>query len=327
MTSTAVKNRTEQKFAAVHLDSLRVDSVLEFDLYLKVSNELVLYRSANLPFTERTRQKLLENKVDRLFVDQEGKVLYQRYIESNLNKILVDPHIQQEKKAAILYDTSTNLVKDVLNNPTYGDNIRRSQELVSTTVDYILKGRDAFLNLLKITSFDYYTYTHSVNVCTFSIALAQQMGMNDEEFLNSLGVGALLHDVGKSKISERILNKRSALTPIEFEIMKKHPKWGVDILSETNVVKPDVMYPVLEHHERGDRRGYPGGLSLDEMHIYSRIVAIADSFDAMTTERVYQHAMETYPALRIMFSLKGAYDERLLRAFCELMGPTGLAEL
>jgi HD-GYP domain-containing protein (c-di-GMP phosphodiesterase class II) len=84
---------------------------------------------------------------------------------------------------------------------------------------------------------------------------------------------------------------------------------------------------VLEHHERGDRRGYPGGMSLDEMHIYSRIVAIADSFDAMTTERVYQRAMDTFPALQIMFTLKGAYDERLLRAFVELMGPTGLLEI
>lgn len=327
MTSTAVKNRTEQKFIPVHLDSLRVDSVLDFDLYLQVGSDLVLYRSANLPFTEKTRQKLMENRVERLFVNQEGKALYQRYIESNLNRILIDPSIQQEKKAAILYDASTNLVKDVLNNPTFGDNIRRSQDMVATTVEYILKGRDAFLNLLKITSFDYYTYTHSVNVCTFSIALAQQMGLNDEQFLHQLGIGALLHDVGKSKISERILNKRSALTPIEFEIMKKHPKWGVDILSETNVVAPEVYYPVLEHHERGDRRGYPGGMSLDEMHIYSRIVAIADSFDAMTTERVYQRAMDTFPALQIMFTLKGAYDERLLRAFVELMGPTGLLEI
>jgi putative nucleotidyltransferase with HDIG domain len=157
--------------------------------------------------------------------------------------------------------------------------------------------------------------------------LAQQMGIKDEQFMHELGVGALLHDIGKSRISERILNKRSTLTPIEFEIMKKHPKWGVEILSETNVVAESVYYPVLQHHERGDRRGYPDGLSLDEMHVYSKIVAIADSFDAMTTQRVYQKAMETFPALRIMFGLRGAYDEQLLRNFVELMGPTGLLEL
>lgn len=327
MTSTALKNRTEQKFLPVILDSLRVDTILEFDLYIKVSSELVLYRSANLPFTEKTRHKLLDNRVDRLYVTFESKAKYQRYIEANLDKILEDPFVHEEKKAAILYDTSTSLVKDVLANPTYGENIKRSSDLVSNAVQYILKGREAFLNLLKITSFDYYTYTHSVNVCTFSIALAQQMGMNDEQFLNELGLGALLHDVGKSRISDRIINKRSSLTPIEFEIMKKHPKWGVDILTETAMVPETCYYPILQHHERGDRRGYPTGTSLDEMHLYSKIVAITDSFDAMTTDRVYQRAVETYPALRIMFSLKGAYDERLLRIFVELMSPSDLLEI
>lgn len=322
MPSTVLKNRTEEKFMPIYLDSLRVDSVLGFDLYIQVQNRLVLYRSADLAFSDRTRQKLLESRVDRLFVPAENKVQYQAYIEENLDKILSDPAIEEENKAGILYDTSTNLVKDVLNNPTYGENVQRSKDLVTQTVSFILKGKAAFHNLLKITSFDYYTYTHSVNVCTFAVALAQQMGFNDEQFLNELGVGALLHDVGKSRISDRILNKRGSLSQIEFEIMKKHPAWGVEILEESNLVEPASVYCVLQHHERGDRRGYPNGLSLDEMHLYSRIVAITDSFDAMTTERAYQHAMESYPALKIMFSLKGAYDEELLRNFVDLMSPT-----
>ncbi|UCC44329.1 MAG: HD-GYP domain-containing protein [Candidatus Zixiibacteriota bacterium] len=327
MSSTAIKNRAEGKFMPIHLDSIRVDSVLDFDLYLSVDRQLVLYRSANLPFTERTREKLLENHVEKLHVAFASKQKYQRYIEKNLDKILQDPKVEEINKAGILYDASTNLVKDVLSNPTYGDNIQRSKDLVGNTVNYILKGRDAFLNLLKITSFDYYTFTHSVNACTFSVALAQQLGFNDEQFLHDLGIGALLHDVGKSKISDRIINKRSALTPIEFEIMKKHPQWGAEILHETDMIPEVSYYPVMQHHERGDKRGYPEGLGLDDMHIYSKIVAVVDSFDAMTTERVYQRAMDTYPALRIMFSLKEAYDEEILRAFVELMGPSGLTEL
>ena len=327
MSSTAIKNRTEQKFMPIYLDSLRVDSVLDFDLYLRVNSQLVLYRSPNLAFTERTRQKLLENHIDRLYVPFENRARYQHYIEKNLDKILADAAIPQEKKAGILYETSTNLVKDILANPTYGENIQRSKELVTNQVNYILRGREAFLNLLRLTSFDYYTYTHSVNVCTFAVALAQQMGFKDEQFLNELGTGALLHDVGKSRISDRILNKHGSLTPIEFEIMKKHPKWGVELLEETSLIESASYYAVLQHHERGDRRGYPQGLSLDEMHVYSKIVAVVDSFDAMTTQRVYQSAMDTYPALKVMYSLKGAYDEQILRAFTELMGPIGLADL
>lgn len=324
MNLLAKKTRTDQKFIPIHLASLRVDSVLDFDLYLSVDHQPVLYRAADLPFTEKTRAKLIDNKVEFLYVTSENRDVYQRYIEANLPKILSDPEIPEEKKAGVLYTTSTNLVKDVLANPTFGENIKRSQDLVATTVGFILKGQQAFHNLLAISSFDYYTYTHSVNVCTFSVALAQQMGFQDEQFLNELGTGALLHDVGKSKISDRILNKRSRLSSLEFEIMKKHPQWGADIAADSELITSSCVYPILQHHERGDRRGYPHALSLDEMHIYSRIVAIADSFDAMTTRRVYQEAMETFSALKIMFTVSDAYDEHALKAFVELMGPEGL---
>lgn len=303
-----------------------MDSVLNFDLYININHNLVLYRSANLPFTESNRQKLIENKVERLYITNDNKNNYQVYIEKNLKTILTDPTVAEESKARILYDTSTNLVKDVLTNPTYGENIQRSKDLISNTISYILNGPKAFHQLLDISSFDYHIYTHSVNVCTFSIALAQQLGFYDEEFLHELGTGALLHDIGKSKISERILHKRSGLNATEFEIIKKHPKWGVEILSETDEIEASCYYPVLQHHERGDRTGYPNGISLDEMHIYSKIVAIADSFDAMTTERVYQKAVETFPALKTMFTMRHGYDEKLLKAFVELMGPSDLLD-
>ncbi|MFH1686022.1 MAG: HD-GYP domain-containing protein [bacterium] len=323
--SAPVVGTTEQtEYLGIHLDSIRVDSVLEFDLYLRVNGAMVLYRSADMPFTDRTHQKLMANNVEQLFILTKNRPLYQRYIEKNLDKVLADPEIEETKKAAILYDTSTELVKDVLSNPTYGDNIQRSKDMVANTISFILKGQEAFHSLVRITSFDYYTYTHSVNVCTFSIALAQQLGLDDEEFLHHLGTGALLHDVGKSKISTSILNKKSSLTPQEFEIVKKHPKWGVDLLSESDDLDPVALYPVLQHHERGDRGGYPDALKLTEMHQASKIVAICDTFDAMTTRRVYQKANDTFSTLKTMFALKGAYDEHYLQSLVQLMGPAGL---
>ena len=95
MTSTALKKRSEQKYIAIYLDSLRVDSVLDFDLYINVNNQLVLYRAADLPFTERTRMKLLENKVERIYITNENRQNYQRYIEKNLNRILTDKAIEE----------------------------------------------------------------------------------------------------------------------------------------------------------------------------------------------------------------------------------------
>ncbi len=319
--STLLKSKIEQQPVAIILDSLRVDTILDFDLHIMANNGLVLYRSADLPFTEENRQKLLENDVERVYITGANRDKYQKYIERNLGTILDDPAIAREQKAGILYETSTNLVRDVLSNPTYGENIHRSKHVVSTSVEYILRGRESFLDMLRTASFDYHLYTHSVNVCTFSIALARQMGQTDKTFMNELGIGSLLHDVGKSKISERILYKKTALNRTEFEIMKKHPEWGVEILNQSSAVPKNAHYPVLQHHERGDRSGYPDGIAMDEMHVYSRIVAIADCFDAMTTERSYQKAIDTYQALKLMLSMKNAFDEECLRYFVELMGP------
>lgn len=315
----------ETQFTAIHLDCIRVDSILDFNLFLEVGGRHVLYRAADMPFTDQTRCKLLENRVQRLYISDANRGRYQRYIEDNLDKVLKDPNVDEERKASILYETSTDLVKDVFDNPTYGDNIQRSKTLVTNTMEFILEGQQAFHSMLKITSFDYYTYTHSVNVCTFSVALAQQLGITDKRYLHDLGVGALLHDVGKSRISDAILNKRASLTDQEFEIMKQHPKWGTEILTDTDELSSTSYYPVLQHHERGDGSGYPSNFLGDEIHPSAKIVAIADSFDAMTTDRVYQKAMDTFPVLRLLFSMRDAYDEEYLRAFAELMGPSGLA--
>jgi putative nucleotidyltransferase with HDIG domain len=324
MTTSLQTTKTKPKYLPIYLESLRVDSVLNFDLHIRINRDMILYRSSDLPFTEKTRQKLLENNVSRLYVGSESKDKYQKYIEQNLEKILDDREIPETKKSGILYETSKSLMKDVLENPTYGENIQRSKSMVGHTVSFILKGQAAFHNLLKISSFDYYTYTHSVNVCTFAIALAQQLGRFTEHNLYELGIGALLHDIGKSKISDRILNKQTALSTTEFELMKKHPKWGVEILSETEIISASSYYPVLQHHERGSKKGYPNGIGLEDMHDFSRIVAVVDSFDAMTTQRVYQGALETFPALKKMFKLKGDYDNEMLVAFANLMGPKGL---
>jgi len=316
-----ITGRQSTTFLPIYLDSLLVDTILDFDLYLKVGNEVILYRSKRLPFSEESRAKLLENNIHILYVASDSKKIYQQYIETNLGNIIQDPTIEEEKKAGIIYDTSKALVKDVLANPELGENIQRSKDMVTNQVGYILKGREAFLNLMKITSFDYYTYTHSVNVCTFAIALAHQLGLTDNKALHDLGLGALLHDVGKSRISERILNKRAPLNRAEISIVRKHPNWGMEILNETDILNDEAYYPVIQHHERLNGSGYPNELKEKDIHPYGKIIAVCDVFDALTTRRVYQDALATYNALKTMFENKEEFDSRILEEFVRLMGP------
>lgn len=308
-------------FLPIYLESLVVDSVLSFDLFIKLGREMVLYRSKQLAFTDDSRRKLLDNKVEKLYVPFTAKHEYQKYIESNLGKIIQDPSIREEKKAGIIYEASKALVKDVLANPSLGENIRRSKDMVANQVSYILKGREAFLNLMRITSFDYYTYTHSVNVCTFGIALADQLGIKNEANLKDLGLGALLHDIGKSKVSERILNKRAPLNRAEFEIVKRHPEWGIDVVKDNSLISEDARYPIIQHHERMDGSGYPSGVVGKHIHDFGRIIAVCDVFDALTTQRVYQDAFETFTAFRVMYDNRHEFDEKILQEFTVLMGP------
>lgn len=325
---TAQKRKPQvETFLPIYLEALRLDTVVEFDLYINIGGDLILYRASDLPFTEKTRATLLDNNVKKLYVSAESRGKYQKYIEAHINHILSDRAIPEVTKAGIVYDSAKLLIRDVLAKPNLGENIRRTMAMVEASVSFVMKGEEAFHNMLKVMSFDYYTYTHSVNVCTFSLAFARHLGITDEEQLNILGTGALLHDVGKTKISDRILNKRSRLTPLEFELIKKHPGWGVELVKETDLVHPDAYYPIIQHHEREDKSGYPYGMTNSEIHLYGKIVGIADSFDAMTTHRVYQPAVETYPALKSMMNCRGLYDRKLLESFVRLMGPTDTAKL
>lgn len=311
----------------VHLQSLWIDSVTGFDLYLYNGSEMVLYRAAHLPFTAKTRDGLKENGVNRLYIDAENRRDYQKYIRTYIDRILADPSIDDFTKTSIVYDSAKELVRDVFASPTLAENIDHSRELVQSTVLYVLEGTNVFHNMLRVMSFDYSLYTHSVNVCIFSLALAHAAGHQDHKTLFELGTGALLHDVGKVRISDAILNKRGPLEPDEMDLIRHHPQWGVEIIQVTDRIPAASYIPIRQHHERENASGYPDGLRRDDIHLYGKIVAIADMFDAMTTERVYRRAVESFTALKTMFNEKDSLDNDLLRQFALLMGPTPLGKL
>lgn len=324
--------KTENKVDAViyhpiYLESLRVDTILAFDLFINRSNNFVLYRGLNLPFTEKNRKDLIENNVDSLYISSENQNEYQLYIEKNIHNIIDDPTISEKSKAGIIYGSAKLMVKDVLNNPTLKENIKRSKDMVENTVEFVLKGKSTFHSLIKMMSFDYHTYTHSINVCTLAIGLARFSGIDNQLELDKIGTGALLHDVGKTKVSESILNKPGPLTSMEMGFIKKHPQWGHDIMKETDMISAVSYFPIIQHHERENGAGYPDGLRAAQIHTFSKIVAIADVFDAMTTERTYRRAVQSFPALKEMHQDKGAFNQKLLEQFTKLMGPTDLAKI
>lgn len=181
------------------------------------------------------------------------------------------------------------------------------------------ENRELFLGTVKslaaaIDGKDPYTRGHSERVSRFSIAIAQRLGLPDEE-VEKIRISAVLHDVGKIGIDDIILKKPSALTDDEFEIMKTHPQKGFKIMSQIPAMK-EFLPGMYMHHEMINGKGYPQGLKGDEIPLMARIVSVADTFDAMTTDRPYQKALEFNDAVeRIKSFVDTRYDQRVVAAF------------
>ena len=204
---------------------------------------------------------------------------------------------------------SFNLMTDQLEN--YIKDLQRSAS----------ENRELFLGTVKslaaaIDGKDPYTRGHSERVSRISVAIAQRLGLSDGE-CEKIRISALLHDVGKIAIDDKVLKKPASLTDEEFEIMKQHPQKGYKIMSQIAAMK-EFLPGMYMHHEMVDGRGYPQGLKGDEIPLMAKIVAVADTFDAMTTDRPYQQAMQFENAVaRIESFVNTRYDETVVAAFVE----------
>ena len=154
------------------------------------------------------------------------------------------------------------------------------EDLEATFLDVVTKyGR-------SLESADTYTYGHSERVAAYAVAIAEALALDPVD-VTTVRVGASLHDIGKVRIPPTILNKPGKLTPEEFDIIKKHPEWGLEILEDLEF--PWLIKPIIRwHHEKLDGTGYPDGLAGDEIPLHAQIVCVADVFDAMTSARSYQ---------------------------------------
>ena len=303
------------RYFAFPIESIKLDTIIDFDIYLKRDNSYALYREANLPFEEKVKKKLLENNIKELYIDRSDKKKFFSYIEKNLAHILVDNTIPTRKKTEILYDTSKELIINVFENPEVGDNIKHSLNIISSTMGFILSDKSSMFYLCRVTSHDYFTYTHSLNVAIYSISLGYKLGIFSKKDIIHLGWGALLHDIGKTKVPPEIINKNGTLTDEEFAQIKKHPANGVTLLKKTGLIPDESYLPVLEHQEKGDGSGYPKGLTLKNISEFGRITAICDVFDALTAHKPYKPALSTLDALKVMSKLKNHFDPDIFKCF------------
>jgi len=287
----------------ISLNSLRIETILPFHLYLRHAStgQYVLYRHPQTPFTSEILENLRENEVNQLHVPRVERDEYFEYISREIKAVVRDEKAEPEKKARAVYDTTTSIMEDLFSTPRSSRRILQAKVTIHYAVDLIIQDEAAARKLLFLTSHDYYTYTHSVNVSLFATSLAQRIyGSSSEHNLRLMAEGFLLHDIGKSAIPVSIINSPGKLNDTEWALMRRHPELGQTILRDTRQSNEVIEAIVMQHHERMDGNGYPQGLVGEGIHPYGKICAIADVFDAITTVRSYREPLSTFEALKVM---------------------------
>ncbi|HEX9093952.1 MAG TPA: HD-GYP domain-containing protein [Coriobacteriia bacterium] len=220
------------------------------------------------------------------------------------------------------YGEALDLVRDMdrLIRTNRVASAERVRGVVRSMVDNVISNRYALLELSGLKDYDEYTFFHSVNVAILSLALGSTVS-SDRRFLNSLGVGALMHDIGKLTVDVQVLNKPGSLNSDEWSTVRLHPQYGAEAAATMPGLDRASIVVILEHHMRYDMDGYPVRKPRRRQHLASRIVAVADAYDAMTSRRSYSAARLQDQAMEVLAKNSGtAFDPVLVRLFLQLMG-------
>lgn len=261
-----------------------------------------------------------------------GMLLRQNYIDrlrnTGVGEVFIDDDISHDVYVSDVICEQTRsevkfLVKGIMEGYTFSNMLKldRVKEMIDTMIEEILSSKEIVINLADIKSVDDYTFEHSVNVCVLSLVTGIGLGFNIMR-LRDLGIGALLHDIGKMRISESILKKPSQLSVEEFEEIKKHTVYGYEILKDNKNISMISAFIAFGHHERVDGSGYPLKLRGENIHQCARIVAVADVFDALTSDRVYRKRLRPAEVIEYITSLGSRhFDEEIVKTFTSYLSP------
>ncbi|TCS72659.1 putative nucleotidyltransferase with HDIG domain [Sulfuritortus calidifontis] len=234
---------------------------------------------------------------------------------------------QEIGRARALHKEANQITKNMLKDLRLGKQIEveKVEPLVEGMIDSIFRNPNAILPLGRLKDHDSYTFQHSVSVCTLMIAFSRGLKL-ERPIIKEIAMGALLHDVGKAKVPDEILNKPAKLTDAEFDKMKSHVVQSIIILQNTPGITKVMLDVAGQHHERFDGTGYPNKLKGEQISLYGQMGAIVDVYDAITSERVYHKGMPAPAAMaKLLEWSKFHFNPELVRAYIKAVGiyPTG----
>lgn len=225
------------------------------------------------------------------------------------------------ERAAAVVNRSRQQVMNLFGEARLGKAVDAEQclPLVEEVANSVARNPSALISLARLKTKDDYTYLHSVAVCALMVSLSRQLGL-DETLTREAGLAGLLHDVGKMMMPLEVLNKPGQLTDDEFAVMRSHPMRGFEALKEGNAVPEAALEVCLHHHEKMDGSGYPHKQAGEQISLLSRMGAVCDVYDAITSNRPYKSAWDAAGSLQRMAQWQGHFDPRIFQAFVKCVG-------
>jgi HD-GYP domain-containing protein (c-di-GMP phosphodiesterase class II) len=286
---------------------------IPFNLYSSApGDKVVLFCRQGFEITLRHKRAL--DRADRVFfITRDNLEHYYDYASERLERIVENPNISTNKKVEIVRGVGMRVVNKLMEEPRSKEAMKRSGRFVSTNVNLVLSAPEITNQLFALSSAEGYALAHSVNVCTFCLLLGMRILGKSRKQLYLLGLGGLIHDVGLTLIDKTIFSKKDKLKEEEWDQMRTHPLLSFEVARDQGLPEP-VQAVCRSHHERADGSGYPEGLIGREIHPFARIAAVADSYDAMTSDRSYHSSKPHIEALGEMARLQHRFDHEVFRA-------------
>lgn len=289
----------QKKYKLIDKRLITEGSQIDFNLFLpnETKSAMSLFLQSDTAVDGNAKVKLRE--IEMLYVSEEEEAQYNAYVARHLQSIARNDEIPTEQKARLVYEKATEAIDSMFKNPESLENVKNVQPVVNNFIEIILHDSSAVESLMKITAHDYYTHTHSINVSIYTLSLGSFLGISGKD-LEVLGMAAILHDLGKSRIDYEIINKNGKLTDEEFAQMKHHPAYGHEIALKLGITDERILTGIRHHHEKMCGGGYPDNLKRDQISQFARIIGTCDVFDALSTKRSYKDPMSSFESLLLM---------------------------
>jgi HD-GYP domain-containing protein (c-di-GMP phosphodiesterase class II) len=295
----------------------RKNDKVETDLFIYHDKNYVAFKSKGMAWSEDDNSKLSSGNVETLFAKFNSHLEHHNFLQTKLKVVLDSKDIPLATKANMLYETADPIVSTLFTSPKNAELIAGAGRYAKSLIQY-LNEKGGLPELVKLSTESLTEHSHGLQVSAYSVALAKKLGHKTLDLLLPLGLGALLHDIGKSQIPGSILNKPTDLDDVEWQQIRLHPELGESLLQNRSAIPPLARQIVKEHHERMNGKGYPRGIK--NIHMLARIVSIADTFNAMISMKIYGKTLTPVDALKTMMTtMKHEFDQDLLMRFIEML--------